>query len=167
MKSSKDEPKHPATIRPTLRRDLPALKAMIDANGLFPSEMLDDMVSSFFTGGAGAEQWLTVDDGGPVAVAYYVPERMTQGTWNLLLIAVHPDRQGQGQGTALLRHIEQALGADGERLLLVQTSGLESFGRTRTFYRSRGYAEEARIRDFYQAGEDKVIFRKVLNQPVV
>ena len=80
MKSSKDEPKHPTTIRPTLRRDLPALKAMIDANGLFPSEMLDDMVSSFFTGGAGAEQWLTVDDGGPVAVAYYVPERMTQGT---------------------------------------------------------------------------------------
>ena len=24
-----------------------------------------------------------VDDGGPVGVAYYAPERMTEGTWNL------------------------------------------------------------------------------------
>jgi hypothetical protein len=33
---------------------------------------------------------------------------------------------------------------------------------TRRFYRARGYAEEARIRDFYTFGEDKVIFRKAL-----
>lgn len=87
---------------------------------------------------------------------------MTQGTWNLLLIAVHPDRQGRGFGSALMRHIEETLAARGERLLLVETSGSSGFERTRDFYRKIGYHEEAPIREFYQAGEDKVVFRKAL-----
>lgn len=149
-------------IRPVTPEDTDALKAVIDASGLFPSELLDDMIAGYFSGDVGDEFWLTIDAGGPLAVAYYVPERMTQGTWNLLLIAVHPDHQGQGRGAALLRHIEQALTARGERLLLVETSGLPSFEGTRAFYRKCGYDEEARIRDFYQAGDDKIVFRKML-----
>jgi ribosomal protein S18 acetylase RimI-like enzyme len=153
-------------IRPAATEDLTALKAVIDATGLFPSAMLDDMAAGYLGGDAGDEFWLTVDDGdGPVAVAYCAPERMTQGTWNLLLIAVHPDRQGRGRGAALLRHVERALAARGERLLLVETSGLPSFERTRAFYRRRGYDEEARVRDFYRAGEDKVVLRKALGAP--
>ncbi|MEM9508310.1 MAG: GNAT family N-acetyltransferase, partial [Cyanobacteria bacterium P01_E01_bin.35] len=30
------------------------------------------------------------------------------------------------------------------------------------FYRKCGYEQEAQIREFYQAGEDKIIFRKSL-----
>jgi ribosomal protein S18 acetylase RimI-like enzyme len=81
------------------------------------------------------------------------------------MIAVRPDRQRQGRGAALLRHVEQALAARDGRLLLVETSGLASFERTRAFYRKCGYDEEARIRDFYKAGEDKVVFRKALAAP--
>jgi ribosomal protein S18 acetylase RimI-like enzyme len=62
----------------------------------------------------------------------------------------------------LLGHVEQALTARGGRLLLVETSGLPSFERTRAFYRKCGYEEEARIRDFYAAGVDKVVYRKAL-----
>lgn len=152
------------TIRPVALEDMPALKAVIDANGLFPSDMLDDMLAGYFDAGAsGGEYWFTQDEGnGPLAVAYCAPERMTQGTWNLYLIAVHPSDQGQGRGGALLRHVERTLAARGERVLLVETSGLPGFERTRAFYSRRGYDEEARIRDFYQSGEDKVIFRKSL-----
>ncbi|HYO65245.1 MAG TPA: GNAT family N-acetyltransferase [Archangium sp.] len=149
-------------IRPVTREDMPTLKAVIDATGLFPSEMLDGMVAGFFSGEAVNDFWLTVEDGEPVAVAYYVPERMTQGTWNLLLIAVHPERQGTGIGAALMEHVERHLAARGERVLLVETSSLPSFERTREFYRRIGYEQEARIRDFYQAGEDKIVFRKAL-----
>ncbi|MCG8652575.1 MAG: GNAT family N-acetyltransferase, partial [Pirellulales bacterium] len=122
-------------IRPVTPDDTAALKAVIDANELFPSEMLDEMMAGYFNGEAGDDFWITYDDGGPVAVAYYAPERMTSGTWNLYLIAVHPDRQGQGHGAALLGHVERALAARGERVLLVETSGLPSFERTRAFYR--------------------------------
>jgi hypothetical protein len=60
-----------AMIRPILPDDLPALKAVIDATDLFPSDLLDEMVASYFSDDAGEDMWLTIDDGGPVAVAYY------------------------------------------------------------------------------------------------
>lgn len=150
-------------VRPVVQGDVPALKTLINATGLFPSDMLDDMLVPYFEQGhAGSQFWLTDDEGGSVVVAYYAPERMTEGTWNLYLIAVHPEHQGRGRGSALLREVEAALAVRGERVLLIETSGLPEFYRTRAFYPGNGYAEEARIRDFYQAGEDKVIFRKLL-----
>ncbi len=149
-------------IRHLTSPDLPALKQVIEATDLFPPDMLDDMAAPFLRGDSAAGFWLTDDDGGPVAVAYCVPERMTSGTWNLLLIAVRPDRQGQGRGAALTRHAEALLKAAGGRILLVETSGLPEFAGTRAFYLRLGFREEARIRDFYRGGEDKIVFRKVL-----
>jgi len=154
-------------IRPTTPNDTPVLIALADATGLFtPSslELLHQMLVDSLERGSDAERfWITDDDNGPVGVAYCELERMTDRTWNLQLIAIHPDLQGQGRGTKLLRYVDQALTVRGGRVLLVETSGLPSFERTRLFYTKCGYEEEARIRDFYAAGDDKVVFRKVLN----
>lgn len=146
----------PFAIRPATPDDVAPLGAVIDATGLFPSAMLPDMMAAYLDGTSTEEQWLVLADEGaaPVAVAYAAPERLTSGTWNLLLIAVHPARQGRGLGAALMAHVEAMLAARGERLLLVETSGLPEFARTRAFYLGLGYEQEARIRDYYQAGED-------------
>jgi ribosomal protein S18 acetylase RimI-like enzyme len=156
-------------IRPTTPEDTAALLALADATGLFrPNELeeLAEVLAGYFNGALGRDHcWVTDDDGGPVGVAYYAPERMAEGTWNLYFLAVRPDRQAQGRGEALLRHVEQALAARGERLLLVETSGLPGLERTRAFYRKCGYDEEARIRDFYKAGDDKIVYRKALAPP--
>lgn len=156
-------------IRPVILNDMPALKTVIDANELFPSEMLDDMMSDYFAYENSQDIWLTYQENEPIArrslavgIAYCAPEKMTEGTWNLYLIAVHPDYQGQGIGTSMVRYIEQMLAARGERILLVETSSLASFEGTRGFYRKCGYEQEAQIREFYQAGEDKIVFRKSL-----
>ncbi len=136
--------------------------AVIDATGLFPSSMLAEMIAGFLSGETD-ERWLTLEqDGGPVAIAYCAPERMAEGTWNLPLIAVDPDRQGIGLGGALMGQVEDALRADGQRLLLVETSGEPEFERTRKFYRQLAYIEEARIRDYYSPGDDKIVFWKKL-----
>lgn len=106
--------------------------------------------------------WLTDEDtDGIIGVAYCEPERMTDQTWNLQLIAIHPNYQGRGRGSTLLRHVEDALKERGGRMLLVET--LASFELAQAFYKKWGYQEEARIRDFYAAGDDKVVFRKVLS----
>jgi len=154
------------TIRSCLPSDLPLLKAVIDATGLFPSEALDDMVS-FEAPPAHTDDphpfWLVHDDGGgATAVVYSAPEPMTVGTWNALLLAVHPDQQGQGLGSALMAHVEALLAARGERVLLVETSGTDDFERTRAFYAHLGYEREALIREYYDVGDDKVVFRKTL-----
>jgi ribosomal protein S18 acetylase RimI-like enzyme len=152
-------------IRPTTPDDTAALIALAEAIGFAPNEIeeLRELLAGYFAGSLGRDHfWVTDDDGGLVGVAYYAPERMTDGTWNLYLIAVRPDLQGQGRGSALLRYVEQTLRAQGDRLLLVETSGLPDFERTRAFYRKCGYEQEARIRDFYKAGDDKIVYRKAL-----
>lgn len=154
---------HTEHIRTVRRDDMAALRRIIDGSGLFPSELLDDMLAGHLAGEHQERFWLTVDDGtGPSAIAYCVEEELAAGTWNLLLIAVDPARRSTGVGAALLEHIEGALAARGERVLLVETSGTPEFERTRHFYRDNGYDEEARIRDFYDAGDDKIVFWKSL-----
>jgi ribosomal protein S18 acetylase RimI-like enzyme len=153
------------SIRPVCRTDLPALEAVLETSGLFPPDLLPDMVGPFLDQPETKEIWLTyVRDEVPIALAYCVPERMTDGTWNLLAIAVHAAAQGAGVGGALTKHLEDLLGARGQRLLLVETSGLETYQRTRSFYSNQGYRQEACIRDFYAAGEDKIVYAKSLSR---
>jgi hypothetical protein len=61
-----------------------------------------------------------------------------------------------------MRALEETLRAGGHRILIVDTSGDPAFARTRSFYRGNGYAEEARIREFWDVGIDKVTFWKHL-----
>jgi ribosomal protein S18 acetylase RimI-like enzyme len=152
------------TIRKATPQDLPYFKQVIDSNELFPSEMLDDMMHDFFTNASSTDIWLcaTIDQQ-PVAVAYCAPERMTEGTYNLYLIAVLAARKGSGIGSKVMQHLENQLRNAGVRVLLVETSGLPEFEQTRRFYDKCQYRREAVIRDFYQEGEDKVVFWKKLN----
>lgn len=153
-------------IRLTTPDDVTDLIVLAEASGLFePSQTkeLVHMLEQHFNGeNENQDLWFTDDDNGAVGVAYVAPERMTEGTWNLYLIAIHPEYQRQGRGIALLHHVEQVLASRGERVLLVETSGLESFEYVRSFYRKSAYDEEARIREFYKTGDDKIIFRKAL-----
>jgi len=149
-------------IRPTVTNDVTEIKRVIEETALFPGAMLDDMIAPFLSGNANGEFWLTSHENKPTGVLYCAPERMTEGTFNLLLIAVDPAVQGSGIGSQLTAAIESILSERGARLLLVETSSLPEFEATRRFYRRRDFLEEARIRDFYQPGEDKVIFRKLI-----
>ena len=150
------------TIKPTTNDDIPALQIVLDQTELFPSEMLPDMLAPALAGETEAF-WLTCHlDGTAVGICYTVPEALAPGTWNMLALAVKPDVQGKGLGTAMVEAAEQLLKAKGQRLLIVDTSGTDAFAPTRRFYTRNGYEEEARIRDFWAEGDDKVIFRKAL-----
>jgi GNAT superfamily N-acetyltransferase len=147
-------------IRPVRPDDLPALMEVVDGTGLFPSEMLAGMMEPYITS-SDESFWLTFDDGRPEAIMFVEPERMTQGTWNQLLVAVQPERQGQGIGAALMAAVERRVAHEFRgHLLLVETSDLPEFDRTRAFYERLGYGEVARIADFYRRGEGKVIYAK-------
>ncbi len=99
------------------------------------------------------------------AVVYYAPEDAADRVWDLTMIAVRPALQGHGLGRALLLHVEQDLRDRGERLLLVDTSGTTRYDRTREFYQRCGYSQEARVRDYWEDGDDLVIFSKRIDTP--
>ncbi|MEO0439459.1 MAG: GNAT family N-acetyltransferase [Pseudomonadota bacterium] len=150
-------------IRPAVAGDIPALKRIIEATEMFPPNMLEPMMAGFLQGTADREYWKVHGLSRPDAVAFYRPEEMTDGTWNLLLLAVDPASHGQGIGVEMLEHVEQHLTGLGQRLLLIETSGTADFAATRQFYRKCGHEEEARIRDYYEEGDDKIVFRKRLD----
>ena len=150
-------------IRNISKQDLEALKKVIDSSELFPSEMLDEMIAEYLSGSAAEEIWLTKEhDGVPITIVYCAPEKMTEGTSNLYLIAVQKEYQGKGIGAEMMTYVENLLRKKGHRILLVETSGLPEFELTRKFYDQLGYHREAVIREFYSEGEDKLIFWKKL-----
>lgn len=152
-------------VRATVAADIPALQRVLDGTELFPSEMLPDMINGFLAGGDSDEIWLTCEiKGNAAGFCYAVPEQLAEGAWNMLAIAVEPSAQGHGAGGALVARLEAELAAKGQRILIADTSGTDAFANTRAFYVKNGYDEEARIRDFWAAGDDKVIFRKALGE---
>ncbi|MGL5817755.1 MAG: GNAT family N-acetyltransferase [Phycicoccus sp.] len=91
------------------------------------------------------------------------PSRSADRLWNLYFIATAPARHRSGAGSALVRHVEsalRALGSERARVLIVETSSTEQYDGTRRFYAGRGFVEEARIREVYGEGDDKVTFWK-------
>jgi GNAT superfamily N-acetyltransferase len=150
-------------IRATNDADVPSLLTLATDCGLFELDQID-LLASMLRNPNENDVWFTNDNGsGPVGVAYLAPEKMTHGTWNLYWIAVHPSEQRCGRGKAILDHVETWLRQKGERMLLIETAGIEDFEYVRRFYAKNRFEPEARIRDFYAAGVDKVVFRKVLS----
>ncbi|NJL83876.1 MAG: GNAT family N-acetyltransferase [Chloroflexaceae bacterium] len=96
-------------------------------------------------------------------MAYCAPEPVTSGTWNLLMLWIKEEKHKQGYGSALVAHVEKSLVDRGGRLLIVETSGLPEFESARIFYNKVGFTQEAKIKDFFTAGEDKLIYTKPIN----
>jgi len=146
-------------VRAATRDDVEAIRALAVANDMFPGEMLDGMMESYF---AGADELWFVTEGTVAGAAYAVPEKLTNGTWNQLMIAVAPDQHGKGAGKLLMRHLEQTVGKLGGRMIIIDTSGTEAFAGTRSFYRAIGYEQVACVTDFWDDGDDKITFRRLL-----
>jgi len=150
-------------IRKVIKQDITALKEVLDSSELFPSEMLDDMIADYFENPDTQDIWFTyVEDEKPLSIGYCAPEKLTEGTYNLYAIAVNKELQGKGVGQKMMNYIESLLQEQGHRILIVETSSDAAFESTKTFYLKCGYGQEATIRDFWQEGEDKVIFWKKL-----
>lgn len=95
-----------------------------------------------------------------LGAAYFTPEVMAQGVMNLLFIGVLPKARQSGIGQALLDHFEAAVRHVGARIAIIETASDAMFAPAWALYKKAGYEEEARIRDFYNDGLDKLVFRK-------
>jgi ribosomal protein S18 acetylase RimI-like enzyme len=157
-------------IRPITPDDAAGVVDLVVAAELFPAEeagIVTQMMTDYFAAKAADGHACLVDeeDGRLVGVAYYEPLAATDRAWELTMIGIDRDRHRQSRGTRLLRAVEDDLRARGQRLLLVETSASPAFDRARAFYLAGGYDEEARVRDYYENGDDMVMFRKALVDP--
>ena len=151
------------SIRPARAGDVADIGQIAEATDLFPAEMLDDMIAGYLNY-AEPVLWFVAEDDGVLGFGFCEPERMADGAWNLLAIGISPDHQGKGIGAAMLGYLKAALLTAKARILIVETLGTDGFQLTREFYLKNGFDEEARIRDFYEDGGDKVVFWKRISR---
>lgn len=92
----------------------------------------------------------------------YGPIPGTDSSFDLYWIAVAPGEQGKGLGRRLLEATEAAARALGATRMYADTSGQPAYASTRAFYESMGYHAEAVLKDYFAAGDDKIIFSRRL-----
>ena len=101
-------------------------------------------------------------DGVLAGYACYGPIACTVGCHDLYWIAVDKAVQGLGLGWRLMELSEESIRALGGRRVYVETSGKALYEPTREFYRRRMYRTAAVMTDFYDIGDDKIVFFKDL-----
>jgi GNAT superfamily N-acetyltransferase len=99
-------------------------------------------------------------DGFTVAYSCFGPIEMSKTSFDLYWIATHKDFRGQGIGRKLLEETCTRSREMGCSILIAETSGLEHYAPTRAFYINNKFDLEARLKDFYAIGDDKLFYTK-------
>ena len=99
-------------------------------------------------------------DGKTVAYSCFGSDIMSKTCWDLYWIACHDDFRGKGIGKLLLDETINQARKMGCKILIAETSGLPHYAPTRAFYTSAGFELEARLKDYYTMGDDKLFFTK-------
>lgn len=144
-----------------------AVRRIIESTGFFRPDEADVAVElideRLRKGEASGYHFLFADaDRGPIGYACYGPIACTIGSFDLYWIAVDPSWQGKGIGQLLLDEVERQVRQREGRQVYIETSGRDQYAPTRGFYARCGYEVVAVLGDFYDRGDDKVIWRKAL-----
>jgi len=99
-------------------------------------------------------------DGVTAAYSCYGPISMSKTCFDLYWIATHNDYRGKGIGRKLLEETYRQASKMGCKIIIAETSGLEHYSPTRAFYISNKFEMEARLKDFYDEGDDKLFYTK-------
>lgn len=149
-----------------LARDLQDVRDIVTSTGFFSIDEIDvaeELVAEHLRQGpdSGYLFVFAEDSSGRVmGYACYGPVPCTARTFDLYWIAVRSATRGLGLGRALLVEVENRLRATGGGKLIAETSSRDQYAPTQGFYRSCGFFEEARIRDYYAPGEDILYFTR-------
>ena len=145
-----------------------AIRAITESAGVFYPEEIDiaeELARENLARGAEASgyHFLVAESGGE-ACGYtcFGPIPGARRRFDLYWIAVAESSKGAGVGRELMARSEAGIKAAGGAKVYVETSSRPPYAPARAFYRRCGYQEEAVLRDYYDDGDDKVIFVRAL-----
>jgi len=155
-------------IRPLKETDRERLREILIATRVFTQEEIAVAMEliDIVLGDRDQEDYtihcLVDDRDHPLGYVCYGRAPMTQGTYDLYWIAVHPQWQKQGLGSRLLAFVEEQVRFLGGRMILVETSSIPSYLETQRFYELHGFKEVGRLPDYYSVGNDRITYCKRL-----
>lgn len=90
------------------------------------------------------------------------PIPCTKNRYDLYWIAVDNQCRHLGIGKKLIKETEAKIKALGGQKIYIETSSRDQYLATRRFYLACDYQVEALLKEFYDQGDDKVIYLKSL-----
>jgi ribosomal protein S18 acetylase RimI-like enzyme len=162
-------------VRPLLQADRDGVCRILESAGNFTSDEVRialELVDEWLELGEESEYLTYVldspeDGAGVLGYVCFGPTPLTEATYDLYWIAVDKSKHRGGVGKRLLNFTEEEIVRRGGRMLLVETSSQEAYGGAIQFYERTGYELVGRIKDYYRAGDDKLIFAKRLSVAAV
>ncbi len=162
-------------LRPLRRSDRAPLEAILRATGVFNAAEIDIALELIDAPESAGYRFIVAEleecgaprsPGAPIhrTVGYscFGATPLTAGVYDLYWIAVDPALHGAGIGRKLMDATEDSIRTDGGRMVMIETASKPSYDKTRAFYVAYGCREVARVPDFYDVGDDKVMYARVL-----
>lgn len=148
-------------------QDIAAIRRIVESSGFFTAQEVEvaiELVEDRLEKKAQSDyQFIIAEaDGKMRGYSCYGWIDYTETSYDLYWIAVDETARGEGLGRKLMQETEARIKAAGGTRVYAETSGQPKYAPTQAFYEKCGYFNEARVKDFYRPGDDKLIYTKVL-----
>jgi GNAT superfamily N-acetyltransferase len=154
------------TFRTTpVTSDIERVREIVDSTKFFyhhEVEIAAELVEERIIEGESSDYFFVFAEVDGVTVAYscFGPITMSKTSFDLYWIAAHNDYRGMGIGRKVLEETCRQAKMMGCSILIAETSGLPHYEPTRAFYINNNFELEARLKDFYAMGDDKLFYTK-------
>lgn len=153
--------------RPLALADKPAIMKILKQTPEFTpeelpvaEEVLDECLLN--PADSGYHGITAIKDGELCGYICYGNTPLTKGNWEIYWLAVGLSARNLGIGRQLLHHAETDIRSRGGRQVTLETSSQPLYQNTRRFYIRCGFHETACIPDFYDLGDNLVVYLKKL-----
>jgi GNAT superfamily N-acetyltransferase len=146
-------------------RDIERVHEIVESTRFFYDhevEIASELVAERYNDGESSGYYFVFAELDGVTVAYscFGSIIMSATCFDLYWIATHNDYRGKGIGKRVLEETCKRAKAMGCVILIAETSGLPHYEPTRSFYVNNNFELEARLKDFYTIGDDKLFYTK-------
>jgi ribosomal protein S18 acetylase RimI-like enzyme len=154
-------------FRPLADGDRPRLEAVLRSDTTFRDTEVAvalELIDHGLNPGGSPDYWFVVAtvDGEVAGYICYGPTPMTDATFDLYWVVVDVRFRGLGLARQLIGAMEADLRERGGGRVRVETEQTGEYAAARRLYQACGYPLAARLADFYRAGEDLLVYYKVL-----
>lgn len=148
-----------------IKTDWQDFKNILESTGVFYDFEIDvalEITDTFLNNGEASGYYFYVAEQNGQVVGYinFGPTPCTRASWDIYWMAVKKDLQGQGLGGILLKMAEDKIAATKGENIWIETSSRQDYLPTRKFYLKNAYGQISELPDFYDKGDNKVIFVK-------
>jgi Acetyltransferases len=148
-------------------KDIQRVRELAESSGFFYPDEVDvavELVEERLAKGDASGYFFIFAEIDEITAGYtcFGPIPCTKTSFDLYWIVTHNDFRGKGIGKQLLALTSQVIREMKGHKLYAETSSRQQYLPTQKFYEKNDFEKEAQIKDFYDSGDDKIIYgRKV------